>query len=33
VEPPLEAKSGGSTTQLTACHFPIMTDERVGSYN
>ncbi|MBS2963313.1 dipeptide ABC transporter ATP-binding protein [Actinocrinis puniceicyclus] len=32
VEPPLEAKSGGGATQLTACHFPVMADERVGSY-
>ena len=33
VEPPLEIKSGGSTTQLAACHFPVMADERVSSYS
>ncbi|HEU5355622.1 MAG TPA: dipeptide ABC transporter ATP-binding protein [Actinocrinis sp.] len=33
VEPPLETKSGGSATQLAACHFPVMADERVGSYS
>jgi oligopeptide/dipeptide ABC transporter ATP-binding protein len=32
VEPPLEVKTGGSPTQLAACHFPVMADERVGSY-
>jgi oligopeptide/dipeptide ABC transporter ATP-binding protein len=32
VEPPLEVKAGGSPTQLAACHFPVMADERVGSY-
>ncbi|HZU56905.1 MAG TPA: dipeptide ABC transporter ATP-binding protein [Actinocrinis sp.] len=32
VEPPLEVKSGGAATQLAACHFPVMADERVGSY-
>jgi oligopeptide/dipeptide ABC transporter ATP-binding protein len=30
-EPPLEIKSGGGTTQLAACHFPILADERVAS--
>ncbi|HZP53316.1 dipeptide ABC transporter ATP-binding protein [Actinocrinis sp.] len=33
VEPPLETKSGGSPSQLAACHFPVMADERVGSYS
>jgi oligopeptide/dipeptide ABC transporter ATP-binding protein len=33
VEPPLETKSGGAATQLAACHFPVMSDERVGSYS
>jgi oligopeptide/dipeptide ABC transporter ATP-binding protein len=33
VEPPLETKSGGAATQLAACHFPVMADERVGSYS
>jgi peptide/nickel transport system ATP-binding protein len=33
VEPPLEVKSGGSATQRAACHFPVMADERVGSYS
>ena len=28
-EPPLESKSGGAADQLTACHFPVMIDERV----
>jgi peptide/nickel transport system ATP-binding protein len=31
VEPPLEVKTSGGTTQMAACHFPVMADERVGT--
>ena len=30
-EPPLEIKTGGGATQLAACHFPILADERVAA--